>query len=77
MAVNKKKLVKAVLKKAATKVVRRAGPIGVATTLYDFYKSGQKNSKGKAVKGQKAFLKNAKKSTGKIVKKKKSIYKKK
>ena len=29
------------------------GGLGVAATLYDFYKSGQKHSGGKAVKGQK------------------------
>tara|TARA_Y100000361_G_C10872236_1_gene194789 strand:- start:46 stop:486 length:441 start_codon:yes stop_codon:yes gene_type:complete len=49
------------------KVAGRAlGAAGVATTLYDMYKSGQKHSGGKAVKGQK---------TG-IIKPKKSIYKK-
>lgn len=77
MPANKKGMLKAAAKKAATKVIRRAGPIGVATTLYDFYKSGQKNSKGKAVKGQKPFMKNAMKKTGRLVKNRKSIYKKK
>ena len=43
------------------------GGLGVAATLYDFYKSGQKHSGGKAVKGQK---------TG-VVAPKKSIFKKK
>ena len=77
MPANKKGMLKAAAKKAATKVIRRAGPIGVATTLYDFYKSGQKNSGGKAVKGQKPFMKNALKKTGRLVKNRKSIYKKK
>jgi hypothetical protein len=77
MPANKKGMLKAAAKKAATKVIRRAGPLGVATTLYDFYKSGQKNSGGKAVKGQKPFMKNALKKTGRLVKNRKSIYKKK
>ena len=62
MAGNKKAFAKSVAKK-------------IATTLYDFYKSGQKNSKGKAVKGQKPFMKNALKKTGRLVKNRKSIYK--
>tara|TARA_R110000751_G_scaffold168017_1_gene273864 strand:- start:689 stop:922 length:234 start_codon:yes stop_codon:yes gene_type:complete len=75
MAGNKKAFAKSVAKKVATKVIKRAGPVGVATTLYDFYKSGQKHSKGKAVKGQKPFMKNALKKTGRLVKNRKSIYK--
>tara|TARA_R100000544_G_C2217515_1_gene55449 strand:- start:159 stop:392 length:234 start_codon:yes stop_codon:yes gene_type:complete len=77
VAVNKKGVLKSVAKKVATKVIRRAGPLAVASTLYDFYKSGQKNSGGKAVKGQKSFMKNSLKKTGRLVKNRKSIYKKK
>ena len=50
MPVNKKAVAKAAVKKAATKLIRRAGPVGVATTLYDFYKRGQKKSGGKVRK---------------------------
>ncbi len=77
MAVNKKGVLKSAIKKAATKVIRRAGPLAVASTLYDFYKSGQKHSGGKAVKGQKSFMKNSLRNTGRLVKNRKSIYKKK
>mgnify|MGYP003120341329 FL=1 len=76
MAINKKKVALAAVKKVGTKIIRRAGPIAVAATLYDFYKSGQKNSGGKAVKGQKPFLANAKKKTKSLMtgrKKKKYI----
>ena len=43
----------------------------IASTLYDFYKSGQKHSGGKAVKGQKSFMADAKKKTKSIYTKKK------
>ena len=47
-----------------------AGGLGVAGTLYDMYKSGQEHSGGKAVKGQKSFMADAKKNTKSIFKKK-------
>ena len=68
MPVNKKGLAKAVAKKVATRVVKRAGPIGVASTLYGFYKEGQKRSGGKVRKNQKSFMKNAKKKSKSIIK---------
>ena len=43
-----------------------AGGLGVGATLYDFYKSGQKHSGGKAVKGQKSFMEESKKKTKSI-----------
>jgi hypothetical protein len=49
---------------------RLAGGLGIAAMGYDAYKSGQKHSGGKAVKGQKSFMAGAKKKT-------KSIYNKK
>ena len=65
------------LKKFGRAAGRALGAAGVATTLYDMYKSGQKHSGGKAWKGQKTgiikpqgdFWKKAKSKT-------KSIYKK-
>ena len=57
---------RAQLKKVGRVAGRALGVVGVAATLRDMYKSGQKHSGGKAVKGQK---------TG-IIKPKKSIYKK-
>ena len=57
---------RAQLKKVGRVAGRALGGVGVAATLRDMYKSGQKHSGGKAVKGQK---------TG-IIKPKKSIYKK-
>ena len=48
-----------------------AAPLTVAATLYDMYKSGQKRSGGKAVKGQKSFMEDAKKKTKSIWNKKK------
>ena len=54
------------LVKGAKKVLkaggRVAGGLGVAATLYDMYKSGQKHSGGKAVKGQKTGVVAPKKS---------------
>ena len=47
-----------------------AAPLTIAATLYDMYKSGQKHSGGKAVKGQKSFMEDAKKKTKSIFKKK-------
>ena len=48
----------------ATKVASKiAAPLGVAATLYDFYKSGQKHSGGKARKDQKSFMADTKKKT--------------
>ena len=44
--------------------------VAVPLTLYDMYKSGQKHSGGKAVKGQKSFIKEAKGKTKSIFKKK-------
>ena len=49
---------------------RALGVAGVGSIMYDFYKSGQKHSGGKAVKGQKSFMADARKKT-------KSIYNKK
>lgn len=72
-----KRAAKKILPKIAKGAARVTGAAGVATTLYGFYKSGQKNSGGKAVKGQKPFLKNSLKKTGRLVKNRKSIYKKK
>ena len=45
----------AAVKKAATKLIRRSGPVGVATTLYDFYKRGQEKSGGKVRKNKNLF----------------------
>ena len=63
-----------VAKKVGKKVLkvggRVAGVLGVAGTLYDMYKSGQEHSGGKAVKGQKSFMADAKKNTKSIFKKK-------
>ena len=61
---------KQVVKKALRGAGRLAGGLGVVAIAYDAYKSGQKHSGGKAVKGQKSFMADAKKNT-------KSIYKKK
>ena len=62
----------------ATRVASRAGQVAktivkgasraltavaVPLTLYDMYKSGQKNSGGKVNKNQESFLSNAKKTT--------------
>jgi len=59
-----KTVVSSKLKDVATKVLKIGGKLvgglGVAGTLYDMYKSGQKHSGGKAVKGQKPFLADAK-----------------
>ena len=57
-------------KKALKTGGRLAGGLGLVAMAYDAYKSGQKHSGGKAVKGQKSFMADAKKNT-------KSIYKKK
>ena len=62
--------VKKVGKKALKVGGRVAGGLGIAQLGYEAYKSGQKHSGGKAVKGQKSFMADAKKNT-------KSIYKKK
>ena len=64
------KLVKGAKKalKVGGKIV---GGLGVAATLYDMYKSGQKHSGGKAVKGQKSFMEESKKKTKSIWNKKK------
>jgi len=64
-----KQVVKNVAKKALKGAGRLAGGLGLASMAYDAYKSGQKHSGGKAVKGQKSFMADAKKNT-------KSIYKK-
>ena len=72
-AFNKRQRIKAIKKvgKKALKVGGRiAGGLGVAQLGYEAYKSGQKHSGGKAVKGQKSFMAESKKKT-------KSIYKKK
>ena len=65
------KVVKAL--KNTQQILKKAGkiiaPIGIATTLYDFYKSGQKHSGGKVNKGQKSFMSDAKKNTKSIFKK--------
>ena len=66
-------------KKVGRVAGRALGAAGVATTLYDMYKSGQKHSGGKAVKGQKTgiikpqgdFWKKAKSKTKSIFNKKK------
>ena len=44
---------------------RAAAPVGVASLLYGFYKSGQKHSSGKAVKGQESFMDKATTEQGK------------
>jgi hypothetical protein len=72
-----KRAAKKIIPKIAKGAARVTGAAGIATTLYGFYKSGQKKSGGKAVKGQKPFLKNALNKTGRLVKNRKSIYKKK
>ena len=71
------------LGKLATGVVKRGagrlagGPAGIVASLaYGAYKSGQKHSGGKAVKGQKSFMAESKKKTKSIWKNKKSIFKK-
>ena len=70
-----KTVVSSKLKDVATKVLKIGGKLvgglGVAGTLYDMYKSGQKHSGGKAVKGQKSFMADAKKNTKSIYTKKK------
>ena len=80
----KTKMLKQVAKKATTKglgklatgVVKKGagrlagGPAGVlAGMAYGAYKSGQKHSGGKAVKGQKSFMEESKKKTKSIFKK--------
>ena len=62
------------LKKVGRAAGRALGAAGVATTLYDMYKSGQKHSGGKAWKGQKTGIIKPSKSI--YNKPKKSIYKK-
>ena len=57
------------------------GGLGVAATLYDFYKSGQKHSGGKIDPKQKSIMAEGKKKTGSIMtegkKKTQSIFNKK
>ena len=69
-----KQAMKESIKKVGSKALRvagkAAGALAIPATLHDFYKSGQKHSGGKAVKGQKPFMEESKKKT-------KSIYKKK
>ena len=62
---------KQVVKKALRGAGRLAGGLGVVAMAYDAYKSGQKHSGGKAVKGQKSFMADAKKNTKSIYSKKK------
>ena len=65
------------LKKFGRAAGRVLGAAGVATTLYDMYKSGQKHSGGKAWKGQKTGIIKPQKDFYKKAKSKtKSIYKK-
>ena len=65
------------LKKFGRAAGRALGAAGVATTLYDMYKSGQKHSGGKAWKGQKTGIIKPQKDFYKKAKSKtKSIYKK-
>ena len=73
----RKKLAKKSLGKVVTKVATRGagrvlgGPAGlVAGLAYGAYKSGQKHSGGKAVKGQASFMEESKKKTKSIFKKK-------
>ena len=54
--------------KVATKVGKIVAPLGVAATLYDFYKSGQEHSGGKVRKDQKPFMTETKKKTQSIFK---------
>ena len=62
--------VKKVASKSISNIAGKAlGGLGIAATLYDFYKSGQKHSGGKAVKGQKSFMAESKKKTKSIFKK--------
>ena len=65
---------RAQLKKVKRVAGRALGAVGVAATLRDMYKSGQKHSGGKAVKGQKTGIIKPSKSI--YNKPKKSIYKK-
>ena len=65
---------RAELKKVGRVAGRALGAAGVAATMYDMYKSGQKHSGGKAVKGQKTGIIKPSKSI--YNKPKKSIYKK-
>tara|TARA_R110000765_G_C18653078_1_gene575789 strand:+ start:86 stop:628 length:543 start_codon:yes stop_codon:yes gene_type:complete len=69
----KTKMLKQVVKKGAGKLVGAAlGPVvGLAGMAYGAYKSGQEHSGGKAVKGQKSFMADAKKNTKSIYSKKK------
>ena len=68
---------RAQLKKVGRVAGRALGAAGVATTLYDMYKSGQKHSGGKAWKGQKTGIIKPQKDFYKKAKSKtKSIYKK-
>ena len=55
---------------------RLLGGAGVVATMYDMYKSGQRKSGGKTVKGQKTGIVTPDKSKSIYSKPKKSIYKK-
>ena len=61
--------IKKIAKKALKVGGRVLGVTGVASTLYGMYKSRQKHSGGKAIKGQKSFMTEAKKKTKSIFKK--------
>jgi len=64
------KFAKVAAKTGAKETLKKIVPaVVVATTLYDMYESGQKHSGGKAVKGQKSFMADAKKNTKSIFKK--------
>ena len=76
-----KRVVSSKLKDLGTKALKIggkiAGGLAIATTLRDFYKSGQKHSGGKAWKGQKTGVVTPKKSIMEEGKKVKSILSKK
>ena len=61
------------LKNTAKKIIKTGGRVlgglGVAATLHEFHKSGQKHSGGKVYKNQKSFMEDAKKKTKSIFKK--------
>jgi len=69
----RKKVGKEMVKKVLSKVV---APVAIGAELVDMYTSGQKHSGGKAVKGQKSFMADAKNNQTSIMeegKKKQSI----
>ena len=67
--------IKNIGKNVAKGAGRLLGGAGLLTTMYDMYKSGQKKSGGKTVKGQETGIVTPDKSKSIYSKPKKSIYK--